>query len=53
MWRPECAADESLDVLAEHGITFMILLPHQAERMRAIDAGRVQDVRPSQQPAKR
>ena len=32
MWLPETAVDdESLDVLAEHGIRFAILAPHQAE----------------------
>jgi hypothetical protein len=31
MWLPETAVDdETLDVLAEHGITFTILAPHQA-----------------------
>ena len=39
MWLPETAADlETLDILAEHGIKFTILSPHQARRSRAIDA---------------
>jgi len=37
MWLPETAADEdSLDVLAEHGIKFTILSPFQANRVRAL-----------------
>lgn len=35
MWLPETAADlETLDVLAEHGIRFTLLAPHQAARVR-------------------
>lgn len=35
MWLAETAADiETLEVLAEHGIRFTILAPHQAARMR-------------------
>lgn len=38
MWLPECAADnESLDVLAQHGIKFTILSPFQAARMRSLE----------------
>jgi alpha-amylase/alpha-mannosidase (GH57 family) len=38
MWLPECAADnESLDVLAQHGIKFTVLSPFQAARMRPLD----------------
>ena len=38
MWLPETAADnESLDVLAEQGIKFTILSPHQARRVRPLD----------------
>jgi alpha-amylase/alpha-mannosidase (GH57 family) len=38
MWLPECAADnESLDVLAQHGIKFTILSPFQAARMRPLE----------------
>lgn len=37
MWLPETAADlESLQVLAEEGIRFTILAPHQARRIRRI-----------------
>jgi alpha-amylase/alpha-mannosidase (GH57 family) len=35
MWLPETAADlETLDLLAEHGIRFTLLAPHQAARVR-------------------
>ncbi len=35
MWLAETAVDyESLELLAEHGITFTILAPHQAKRIR-------------------
>ncbi len=35
MWLAETAVDlETLDILAEHGITFTILAPHQARRVR-------------------
>jgi alpha-amylase/alpha-mannosidase (GH57 family) len=37
MWLPETAVDlESLDIMAEHGILFTILAPHQAKAVRAI-----------------
>jgi alpha-amylase/alpha-mannosidase (GH57 family) len=40
MWLPETAADdESLDVLAELGIKFTILSPHQAHRVRPLNDG--------------
>jgi len=36
MWLPETAVDiETLEVVAEHGITFTVLAPHQAARVRA------------------
>lgn len=36
MWLPETAVDlESLDLMAEAGIEFTVLAPHQAERVRA------------------
>ncbi len=45
MWLPETAADdESLDVLAELGIKFTILSPHQANRVRPLDGKEWQDV---------
>jgi alpha-amylase/alpha-mannosidase (GH57 family) len=38
MWLPECAADnETLDVLAQHGIKFTILSPFQAARVRLLE----------------
>jgi hypothetical protein len=37
MWLPECAVDvESLEVLAEHGLAYVILSPGQAARWRPI-----------------
>jgi len=46
MWLPETAADnETLDVLAQHGIKFTILSPYQASRVRPLDGnGDWQDV---------
>jgi alpha-amylase/alpha-mannosidase (GH57 family) len=46
MWLPETAADdESLDVLAQHGIKFTILSPFQAKNIRPLaDNGEWQDV---------
>jgi len=39
MWLPETAVDvESLDLMAEHGIRFTVLAPHQAARVRPLDA---------------
>jgi len=38
MWLPETAVDlETLDLLAEQGIAFTILSPHQAKRVRRTD----------------
>lgn len=37
MWLPETAADnETLDIMAEHGIKFTILAPYQCRRVRKI-----------------
>ncbi|WP_038040334.1 DUF3536 domain-containing protein [Thermorudis peleae] len=45
MWLPETAVDlETLDILAEHGITFTILAPYQARRVRPLDQEEWQDV---------
>ncbi len=45
MWLSETAADiESLDILAEHGIKFTILAPHQASRVRKVGAEKWKDV---------
>ncbi len=45
MWLAETAVDlESLEVLAEAGIHFTILAPHQAGRVRRIGVGRWKDV---------
>ncbi len=45
MWLPETAADnETLDVLAQHGIQFTILSPFQASRIRSLEGGDWQDV---------
>jgi alpha-amylase/alpha-mannosidase (GH57 family) len=44
MWLPETAVDlESLDIMAEHGILFTVLAPHQASEVREIAAGEWQD----------
>ncbi len=40
MWLPELAVDlETLDLMAEHGIRFTILSPHQAQRIRSLEGG--------------
>ena len=45
MWLPETAVDtETLEVLAENGITFTILAPRQAKRVRAKGAKTWEDV---------
>ncbi len=37
MWLPETAVDlESLDIMAEYGIAFTVLAPHQAKRTRRL-----------------
>ena len=45
MWLPETAVDiPTLEVLAERGIRFTILAPHQAARVRPLDGGNWRDV---------
>jgi alpha-amylase/alpha-mannosidase (GH57 family) len=45
MWLPETAVDqETLEVLADQGIRFVILAPHQAARARKIGTSDWQDV---------
>ena len=45
MWLAECAADtETLEVLAENGITFTVLSPYQAKEVRVRGWGGWQDV---------
>jgi alpha-amylase/alpha-mannosidase (GH57 family) len=40
MWLPETAADtESLELLAQHGIRFTVLAPHQCKRVRSLKDG--------------
>ncbi len=44
-WLPETAVDdESLEVLAEEGLAFTILAPHQAWRIRPLDGGAWEEV---------
>jgi len=46
MWLPETAVDlETLEVLAEEGIEFTILAPHQASALRSLDGGDWTEVR--------
>jgi alpha-amylase/alpha-mannosidase (GH57 family) len=41
MWLAETAADsESLELMAEHGIKFTLLAPHQCKRVRALNNGK-------------
>ncbi len=45
LWLPETAVDnESLEVLAEAGVQFTVLAPHQAHRVRPLDAEAWEDV---------
>ena len=45
MWLPETAVDlETLQILAELGIRFTILSPHQAGRIKPLDGGGWEDV---------
>jgi alpha-amylase/alpha-mannosidase (GH57 family) len=54
MWLPETAVDiETLEILAEGGIDFTILAPHQAAKARSIGADKWTDVSGGQiDPAK-
>ena len=46
MWLPETAVDrETLDILAEQGIKFTILAPHQAGKVRQIGSDTWQEVK--------
>lgn len=45
MWLPETAVDlESLDIMAEHGVRFTVLAPHQAAQFRPLAGGDWQPV---------
>jgi alpha-amylase/alpha-mannosidase (GH57 family) len=45
MWLPETAVDlETLEIMAEYGVRFTILAPHQAQRVRALGATEWHDV---------
>lgn len=45
MWLPETAADiETLEILAEFGIKFTILAPHQAKRIRKVGSQQWENV---------
>lgn len=54
MWLPETAVDEeTLDVLAEAGVRFTILAPHQASRVRDAGSEDWQDATPTRLPPTR
>ncbi|TEB12883.1 Alpha-amylase 1 [Pelotomaculum sp. FP] len=47
MWLPETAVDlETLDIMAEQGIRFIVLAPYQARRARSLGAGQWYDPGP-------
>jgi alpha-amylase/alpha-mannosidase (GH57 family) len=53
MWLPETAADdESLQILAEAGVKFTILAPHQAWRVRPLDGDAFKEVNASVDPSR-
>lgn len=53
MWLPEAAVDiQTLEVLAEEGIRFTILAPHQAARIRPIGTKRWEEVRGDVDPTR-
>ncbi len=46
MWLPETAVNiETLDILAEQGIMFTVLAPHQSRRVRPLGASKWQTIR--------
>ena len=54
IWLPETACNaETLEVLAEQGIKFLILEPHQAQSIRPLNGGQWQDVSSGQIDPKR
>ena len=54
MWLPETAVDlATLEVLADHGMRFTVLAPHQAARVRPLDGGHWRDVSELQLDTKR
>ncbi|MGH9606062.1 MAG: DUF3536 domain-containing protein [Terracidiphilus sp.] len=49
LWLPETAVDnESLELLANHGIKFTVLQPHQCRRIRPIETRNEDGARPEQ-----
>ncbi|MHC4990529.1 MAG: DUF3536 domain-containing protein, partial [Planctomycetota bacterium] len=53
MWLPETAADvPTLDTLAEHGISFTVLAPRQARRVRILRGGRWRELHGNIDPSR-
>ncbi|MFP5230955.1 MAG: DUF3536 domain-containing protein, partial [Acidobacteriota bacterium] len=53
MWLPETAVDsESLDLLAQHGIQFVLLAPHQCARIKALAASAAANPKPGAKEVK-